>query len=87
LLDVNFPLGDDAIKVYLHEGMSLLMIAAVNGRADIVKQLMPNTKKFVDQSRQDGWNPLMLAAEMGHVAVIDILLQHGANIDQACLMV
>lgn len=85
LVDLNFPLADAAIQAYLQQGMSLFMIAAVNGRADIVKRLIPkqNASAFVNQLRHDGWSPFMLAAGRGHVAVIDELLKHGANKDLA----
>ena len=30
---------------------------------------------------QDGFTPLLAAASAGHADVVDVLLQHGANVD------
>ena len=37
-----------------------------------------NTNDF-----QDGWTPLMFAAQNGHSRVVETLLQYGATIDKA----
>ena len=32
---------------------------------------------------QDGWTPLMIAAQNGHSSVLETLLQYGATVDKA----
>jgi ankyrin repeat protein len=38
----------------------------------------------VDQADADGWTPLCIAAQEGHLAVVEALLGRGAVVDQAC---
>ena len=40
-----------------------------------------NVIRYSHVSYQDGWSSLMYASVIGHVVVVDKLLQHGATVD------
>ena len=39
----------------------------------------------VDQAEADGWNPLLFSASNGHVNLVSILLESGANVNYRAL--
>ena len=53
--------------------------AVASGDIELVRQLL---RASVDiECRYEGWTPLMKAAEMGHVIIIEALLERSADID------
>ena len=58
---------------------SPLMLASLNGLLDVAKQLIDRGADV----NKPGWAPLHYAATKGHVALIDLLLEHHAYIDAA----
>jgi ankyrin repeat protein len=67
------------------EGYSPLGIAAANGHASAVKELL-RYKGININSMNAGKSPLTLAAEHGHLAVFKLLLLAGARIDDDVMM-
>jgi ankyrin repeat protein len=61
------------VKLLLEAGASADSIASRDESLHINTQL-------VDAADKHGSTPLMLAAEMGHTAVVKSLLKHGANV-------
>lgn len=86
LINVTISLEDNDIIRYIESLMTPLMIAVEKNQKDVILQFMlhNNPKKIVNQCRSDGWSPLMLAAGMGHVEVVALLLENGADSDH-CL--
>lgn len=60
----------------------LLCRAAYYGMANTVK-LLVQCHAAADQKRDDGYTPLILAAEKGYAPIVRLLLQHGAAVDLA----
>jgi uncharacterized protein len=58
---------------------SPLMLASLNGLLDVARQLIDRGADV----NKPGWAPLHYAATKGHVAVMDLLLEHHAYIDAA----
>lgn len=58
---------------------SPLMLAALKGLTDVCQQLISKGAHV----NKPGWTPLHYAATHGHLAVIDLLLEHHAYIDAA----
>ena len=53
---------------------------------DKVNRLIAGVKDvvmFVNQTKNDGYTPLLIAAEKGHAAVARLLLERGAEVNQA----
>ncbi len=55
-----------------------LLEAVKSGNADIVKELIESGVEVNQQDKQ-GWTPLSWAAGKGHLVVVDLLLQRGAD--------
>ena len=58
---------------------SPLMLASLNGLLDVAKQLIDRGADV----NKPGWAPLHYAATKGHVALMELLLEHHAYIDAA----
>lgn len=56
---------------------SVLMLAALKGYASLVQKLVDNDADV----NKTGWTPLHYAASVGHVQIIEYLLEHSAYID------
>lgn len=60
--------------------MSALICAAMYGRNEIVSMLLDVSASNIDAMDKDGKTALMYAAENGHLDVVNLLINHGANI-------
>jgi ankyrin repeat protein len=56
-----------------------LPTAAALGRLDRVRALLAESPSLVSSLSPDGWTPLHLAAHFGQRAVMELLLEHGAD--------
>jgi ankyrin repeat protein len=61
-----------------HELISPLMQASSEGHDEIIKLLLD----YINQVDKEGYSPLMYAVQGEQLAVVDLLIMHGANIDQ-----
>src|SRR6516225_5083743 len=75
-VDVNAAQGD---------GMTALHWAALNGDAELAQMLLYAGASVKATTRLGGYNPLYMAAKSGHVAVIDTLLNAGADANGTAL--
>lgn len=58
-----------------------LLAAAERGDADAVRAALQANKALVDAKNRFGRTPLMEAARKGHLAVVDVLVAAGADLD------
>lgn len=65
----------------VHDGRSILSVAARSGRAELVK-LFLSKKVDVNKLDSEGRSALLHAAISGHKAIVVLLIKHGADIDQ-----
>jgi uncharacterized protein len=65
------------IEIRTAQDESPLMMAALKGHIEIVKKLI---RRDADVNKP-GWTPLHYAATGGHLAIMDLLLEHHAFID------
>jgi hypothetical protein len=67
----------------LKSGGSALHTAAASGNVEAVKaQLSSSTAiTLVNEEKKDGMTPLITASMMGHGAVVDVLLDEGADVE------
>lgn len=78
-LEVHHLLPTDMCVVD-DEGYTLIMMAAIYNRADVLKTLLQTNAKTIDaQHIKTGMTALAIAAQMGNVEAVDLLLSHGAN--------
>jgi ankyrin repeat protein len=61
-------------------GCTPLMVAAAAGHLDAVRELLKHDDR-IDLASKYGWTPLNLAASNEHEAVVEFLLQRGAEYD------
>ena len=71
--------GKTEVEARNSKDESPLMLAALNGLLDISKQLIARGADV----NKPGWAPLHYAATKGHLAVMELLLEHHAYIDAA----
>lgn len=62
-------------------GMPVLVIAAKNGMASLVKYLVDNGAFANAEARETGMTALMFSAEFGDARVIRLLVAEGADVD------
>ena len=62
-------------------GMGLLVSAANGGHADVVRLVLERQGgQGLEDTDEGGYTPLLLAAQRGHVEVVQFLAAHGANL-------
>ena len=61
-------------------GLTLLMLAAENGHEDLCQQLVEKFGCCIDESADNGFTPVFTAAQFGHLAVVQVLVELGADI-------
>lgn len=54
--------------------------AAAYGDVQLAEELLSKASTDIDEQQQNGFTPLMVAAQEGHHHVVKILLQHGAGV-------
>ena len=69
----------DVINNLDEEGFSLLHWNAKEGNAEIVQKLIHKGADLEIKDRKNGSTPLLWACQNGHLNVVKILLQNGAN--------
>ena len=68
------------MMIFVFKMMSLQVAAAMMGHADIVGLLLREGHDS-EVTGANGATSLMVAASMGHLLVMDVLIQHGAQVD------
>lgn len=58
--------------------------AALQGNIHLLEALISSSLVDVDDRADDGFTPLMVAAQEGHVRVVEALLHHGAGANLSC---
>ena len=61
------------------KGISALFHAVANGYTRIAKQILRITKQANDVDPEKGFTPLLIAATNGHVGLVKLLLEYGAD--------
>jgi ankyrin repeat protein len=64
-------------------GFTALHYAAMHGRIECVKILLEQPTVLIDALADNGITPLFLAAHAGHVAIVNLLVLKGANLNLA----
>jgi ankyrin repeat protein len=87
LLKEKHTLTVDALAKSVHAAIgpdkSLLVGAAKAGSYQVIEYLIDTELAKVDATDQDEFTPLQCAAENGHLAIVQLLLQRGANPNKA----
>ena len=65
-----------------NEGDSALIVATQNRQTELVIKLVRYHRANVDLKNNKGWTALMKASQVGHVEVVELLLNTGAEVDQ-----
>jgi len=64
------------------EAFLSLMSAVVDGDVARVRELLPGAEDHVNRTDDQGFAPLSRAARTGKTAIVALLLEHGANVNQ-----
>lgn len=59
---------------------ALIFMAAQFGRKDLIKKLISEQSINVNAAQADGFTPLMLTSQQGHIAIVKLLIDNGANV-------
>jgi ankyrin repeat protein len=81
---VQLAIGsDDVVEMLLAGGAEPtdILVASVAGRADLVGGFLAKNKDLVRAKTASGETPLHMAARLGHVKVVELLLAHGAEVN------
>jgi ankyrin repeat protein len=68
------------VRVRCYDGWTLLHPASLDGLADTVRWLLYCGANTNSQDSDVGWSPLHLAARVKHLEIVQMLLEHHANI-------
>ena len=55
-------------------------MAAKNNHWEVVEYLVDRNRGAIDQPDMDGWTPLLIAADFGHIQSSDVLLRYEFNL-------
>ncbi|CEP01704.1 unnamed protein product (mitochondrion) [Plasmodiophora brassicae] len=80
-LDVVQELVRRGANVNVKQGVTPLVIAAIDGHLDIVQYLVVEARAQVDFADVAGYTPLMAASQGGHLDIVEFLLASGAQVD------
>lgn len=81
----GYLINQDTLKSSMRAGaffeinFNLLFLAAIEGQADIVEDILSRNPHAVNAMNPSGATPLLLAVENGHLNVVRILLKYNAN--------
>lgn len=74
---------EDAVEMLLSAGAkpSDILLATIAGRADLVKGFLAKDKALTEARTPGGATPLHLAAKLGHLEIMEVLLANGADVN------
>lgn len=78
-----FAITPETVAALDSSKASLLHVAARNGHAEMVLQLILEGKADINQAKEKGSTPLYLAVQNGHMNVVRILVAQHADVNQA----
>ena len=82
-VELLLELGADVFRP-ASNGLCGVHVACKNGHLDIVRQLLDADAGLMDHTTTSGGrSPLMFAASAGHMAIVRLLVERGANLDAA----
>lgn len=74
--------ADEIARLLLEHGAPIsLFEAAAIGDVQRARQMLDDQPELGASISHDGWTPLHLAAHFGQLAIVDLLLSHGADVD------
>ena len=65
-----------------NDGRTAVYIAAQRGYKDILQLLVVKGHADVNKPRANGVTPVRIAQRKGHAAIVDLLLRHGAKVEE-----
>lgn len=82
LLLATYYHADEIIRMLVQRGAPVsLFEAAAIGDVQRARQMLDDQPELVASFSHDGWTPLHLAAHFGQLAIVDLLLARGAEVD------
>ncbi|KAL9675449.1 hypothetical protein QQ045_003651 [Rhodiola kirilowii] len=82
LRDVIERSGTESVNSVDQSGRSLLHLAVMKNRADLVQMLL-EYEPDINAHSSSGSSPLESAAASGHALIVELLLAHGANMERS----
>jgi ankyrin repeat protein len=82
LLLATYYHADEIVRLLLERGVPIsLFEAAAIGDVQRARQMLDDQPELGASISHDGWTPLHLAAHFGQLAIVDLLLARGADVD------